>query len=81
MVDHAETKMMVKVDVLIPPAVDPDDPPMNIKNTISIKVGVASSAMLTELKPAVRGVTDWNSEVMTVPNELIPAMVLLRSVK
>lgn len=81
MVDHAESNMMVNVDVLIPPAVDPDDPPINIKNTISNKVGVASSAMLIVLNPAVRGVTDWNSEVMIVPKVLIPSMVLFRSVK
>ena len=81
MVDQAETRMMANVDVLIPPAVEPEEPPMNMRNTISNKVGVASSAMFTELNPAVRGVTDWNKEVITVPKLLIPERVLLRSVK
>lgn len=81
MVDQADASIMVKVDVLIPPAVDPDEPPMNMRNTISNSVGVASSAMFTELKPAVRGVTDWNNDVTTVPKVLIPERVLLRSVK
>ena len=44
--------------VLTPPAVEPEDPPINIKiMVISFEAGV-SDAVSTELKPAVRAVTE-----------------------
>ena len=49
------------VVVLKPPAVEPGEPPTSIKNiVISWLVGVISPRS-TVLKPAVRGVTVWNS--------------------
>ena len=48
-----------KVTVLIPPAVEPEEPPMNIKSieaALLIPV-IAPKSMV--LKPAVRKVTDW----------------------
>ncbi len=49
-----------KVVVLIPPAVDPVDPPINIRHTITNREPSFSPARSTVLKPAVLTDTDWN---------------------
>ena len=54
----ADTMISVKVEVLIPPPVEPDDAPMNIRKIMRIKVGTLNNDMSTELKPAVRQVID-----------------------
>jgi hypothetical protein len=53
------SRMTINVEVLIPPAVDPDDPPMNIRKMRRITAGADSIPISTVLNPAVRGETDW----------------------
>ena len=53
------SRMTINVEVLIPPAVDPDDPPMNIRKMRRITAGADSVPISTVLNPAVRGETDW----------------------
>jgi hypothetical protein len=45
---------------LIPPAVEPGEPPMNISRIRMNLLEGAIAEMSTVLKPAVRAVTDWN---------------------
>ena len=59
----AFTKTKVKVEVLIPPAVDPEEPPMNMKTIRIRSVGKATAPKSTVLNPAVRVVTDWKKAV------------------
>ena len=65
-----------KLDVLIPPPVDPGEAPMNIRIIISRMVGLAKAAMSTVLNPQVRGVTDWNNEASTRPGPRTPTRTL-----
>ena len=58
MVFKAFKNTRVKVLVLTPPAVDPEDPPMNIRSIISSKVGSPTAPKSMVLKPAVRAVTE-----------------------
>ena len=58
MVAKALRKTKVNVLVLIPPAVDPELPPMNMNRMAIIKVGTAMAPMSMVLNPAVRKVTD-----------------------
>ena len=51
----------VSVVVFIPPAVEPGEPPMSIRKIITAKDELDIPGRLTVLKPAVLGVTDWNS--------------------
>ena len=53
-----EIEINKNVDVFNPPPVEPEDAPMNIKNIINTNVGLANCVKSTELKPAVRVVTD-----------------------
>ena len=46
----------------MPPAVEPGEPPINIKTIIMTRPTPVTAAMSAVLKPAVRGVTAWNSE-------------------
>ena len=52
-VDIALTNTNVNVDVLIPPAVEPDAPPINIRNNNINRVGRANSPISIILNPAV----------------------------
>ena len=47
-----------KVDVFIPPPVEPEDAPINIKNMRINKVGIPNVPKSTVSKPAVLHVTD-----------------------
>lgn len=59
------------VVVLIPPAVEPGEPPVII-NIIIIKTPASLSAVKsTVLKPAVLGVTDWKKEPKIRSDRLI----------
>lgn len=61
-----------KVLVLIPPPVDAEEAPINIKNIEIINKGFDSSAIFMVLKPEVRVLTDWKNEVANFPiGELI----------
>ena len=51
-----------KVVVFIPPAVEPGLPPISIKTIVNIEVPCVILAQSTVLKPAVLGVTAWNSD-------------------
>ena len=52
-VDIAFIKTKVKVDVLIPPAVEPDAPPINMRIINVSRVGRARSPISIMLNPAV----------------------------
>ena len=60
------TSITAIVVVLIPPAVEPEEPPTNI-NIIMINCVVSLIFdKSTVLNPAVRAVTDWNNELKIV---------------
>ena len=61
------------VVVLTPPAVEPGEPPMNIKSIIKSIEGPVNCAILQELNPAVLAVTDWNTDARMVPLRPNPA--------
>ena len=54
----AEYIINVNVDVLIPPPVDPDEAPINIKNMKIMSIGVPIMVKSTVLKPAVLAVIE-----------------------
>ena len=54
----AEYIINVNVDVLIPPPVDPDEAPINIKNMKIMSIGVPIMEKSTVLKPAVLAVIE-----------------------
>ena len=56
MVAAALINTNAKVLVLIPPAVEPDPPPINIKKIKNNKAGVANAPIETVLNPAVLAV-------------------------
>jgi hypothetical protein len=58
MVDNADKKTSAKVLVLMPPAVDPEFPPMNIKKIKNSNVGSAMAPKSSVLNPAVRAVAE-----------------------
>ena len=57
-----EIKITAKVVVFIPPAVEPGEPPMNIRNVVRILPAGESEAVSTLLKPAVLAVTESKRE-------------------
>ena len=63
MVARALTKTRANVDVLMPPAVEPEEPPINMKTIKMSSVGSATAPKSTVLNPAVRVVIDWKREV------------------
>ncbi len=48
--------------VLIPPPVEAEDAPMNIKSIVNTCVILLSSPMLMEANPAVRADADWKKQ-------------------
>ena len=69
---------MAKVVVLIPPAVPPGDPPINIRIIIENKLADFIEAMFNVANPAVRVVTDWKSEAMILSKKLkLPILLIL----
>ena len=54
----SESSKIAKVDVLIPPPVEPGEAPININMMIIVRVTCEKDAISSVLKPAVRGVTD-----------------------
>ena len=62
------------VVVLIPPAVEPGLPPINIRSTVSILELVVRPAVSIVLNPAVLAVTELNAEVRTASLADIPAI-------
>ena len=61
----AENKSTASVVVFMPPAVEPGDPPMSMSITSTIWPTSLSAVRSMVLKPAVRGVMDWNSALST----------------
>ena len=53
MVDHTARTSKVNVEVLIPPAVDPEPPPINMRKIMSRQVGTPKAITSKVLKPAV----------------------------
>ena len=56
-------KITAKVVTFIPPAIDPGEPPINIKSIITVKVLSLNADMSTVLKPAVLQVMDWKNDI------------------
>ena len=71
--------MTAMVVVLIPPAVEPGLPPMNMSTIVKSLLSGVSAAVSTVLKPAVLAVTEPNNDANTAPGVSMPAMVLLFS--
>jgi hypothetical protein len=60
--ESTTTRITPAVVTLTPPAMDPGAAPMNM-STISVNKDASESLpMSTVLNPAVRAVTDWNSD-------------------
>ena len=57
--DHKNSISTITVIVLTPPAVEPEEPPMNISTMVTPFPPSVSPAWSKEAKPAVRVVTDW----------------------
>lgn len=73
--DKSEIIITAKVVVLIPPAVEPGLPPMNIKIIVSNLLAGDNAAVSIVLKPAVLGVTAQKSEVIILSPKLMPENV------
>ena len=58
MVAITASKIIARVVVLTPPAVPIGEPPVNIKNSVTMTEGVVSPFCGIVTKPAVRVVTD-----------------------
>jgi len=67
------------VVVLIPPAVEPGLPPMNMSTIVKSLLSGVSAAVSTVLKPAVLAVTEPNNDANMAPGVSMPAMVLFFS--
>ena len=85
MVFVKDAQMIAKVEVFIPPPVELEEDPTNIKNNIRIRKGTprpkpSAALKSTVLKPDVR-VTDWNREVIIDSPKFFPTSVLLYSNK
>src|SRR5699024_248151 len=65
-----------KVAVLIPPAVDPGDPPTNINNIVKNFPAKVISAVETELNPAVLVVAEAKNALVNLSPKLIYLRVL-----
>ena len=64
--------------VLIPPAVDAGEPPINIKIHMIIFVAGLNSIIGTLEKPAVRVVVDWKKLAANFcPNVILPIVAIL----
>ena len=59
-VAHILASRTANVVVFMPPAVEPGEPPNSIRTTINACEVLPIAARSAVLKPAVRGVTDWN---------------------
>ena len=81
MVAIADTNIIKNVEVLIPPPVEPDEAPINIKKTIKMSVDGNKWLKSIVLNPAVRVVTDWKKELMIDSNIDNSFSVLFRSIK
>ena len=60
---------MPKVTVLIPPAVDAGEPPINIKIMVSSLDASVKALVSIVLNPAVLGVTDWKKSGHELPGD------------
>ena len=78
--DHRLTKRMNIVVVLIPPAVEPGEPPINICIIVSTFDALVRLAVSTVLNPAVLAVVAENSEAGILSPIVISFIVLLYSV-
>ena len=74
-VDQTARTKRVKVEVLIPPAVEPDPPPMNIKKIMSRQAGTPKLNTSNVLKPAVRAEADAKKESIKTRAGLCPSSV------
>ena len=61
-----ETAITASVVVFIPPAVEPGEPPINIRKIVRILLAGESAAVSVVLKPAVLAVTESKTEFSTL---------------
>ena len=74
-----EIAMTARVVVFIPPAVEPGEPPMNIRKTVRILLAGASAAVSVEFIPAVLAVTESKTALSRLSPKPRPEFVKLRS--
>ena len=66
-----------KVEVLIPPAVPIDEPPINIRNKHIITVVLLKLLCENVINPAVLSVTDWKRLAISLfPKDILPIVPL-----
>ncbi len=65
--------------VFTPPAIEPGDPPVNIRKIIMKSVLSLSAPTSTVLNPAVRQVTDWKKELTSFSERVKSRSVLFHS--
>ena len=68
-----ESASTANVVVLIPPAVDPGDAPMNIRIMIKKRPLSVSAARSIVLNPAVLALTDWNEDAAICSDKVRPS--------
>ena len=72
---HMNSSKTTNVTVFTPPAVEPEDPPISIKNILTPFPASVSSAWSTDAKPAVRTVTDWKKPLRIFsPGAIAPSV-------
>src|SRR5690554_5925082 len=79
MVEMTELTIIANVETRIPPPVDPEPAPTNIKKRKNTKTGKLKLEKSTVLKPALRVVIELNKVVTTFPNADFPSKLLLYS--
>ena len=68
---HTKPHRARKVVVLMPPAQEPGEPPTIMSNSMKARETLVMDPISTVLNPAVRLVTDWNSEDPEVMPETV----------
>ncbi len=61
----ALAKSTATVVVFMPPAVEPGEPPMSMSTMVTARARPLKAVRSAVLKPAVRGVMDWNRLIST----------------
>ena len=70
----------INVVVLIPPAIEPGEPPIHINNIVNINEGMVNKLRSIVFKPPDLGVTAAKKELIIFPSSVLPANALLYSI-
>ena len=65
---------------MIPPAVEPGLPPINMSTAVKNLLPSVSAAVSTVLKPAVLGVTALNRQARNFSDPVMPTRIFPRSI-